>query len=107
MSATGPSYEIVGVVGDYKVDTVGEAPTPYIHYAITQRQFTGNVILARTGGDAAALLAAMRREILGLEPNAVFLDSQTMEAQVGAALLPAPTGAQPTVPAGIAPPFPP
>jgi putative ABC transport system permease protein len=101
MSATGPAYEIVGVVGDYKVDTVGEQPTPYIHYSIAQRDFTGNVLIARGGGDAAQLLASMRREVLAIEPNAVFLDSQTMDAQVDAALLPARIAAQTIVLVGI------
>jgi putative ABC transport system permease protein len=100
-SGGGTTYEVVGVANDYKVDTVGEAPTPYIHYAITQRDFTGNVLLARTSGDAAALLASMRREVLALEPNAVFLDSQTMAAQVDAALLPARLAAQTIVVVGI------
>jgi predicted permease len=93
-SVTGPEYQVVGVVGDYKVETVGENPTPYIHYALAQRQFTGEVLIARTATDAAALVTAMRREILALEPNAVFLDSQTMEAQVAASLLPARLAAQ-------------
>jgi predicted permease len=90
----GTDYDVVGVVADYKVDTVGEGPTPYIHYAVTQRDFDGYVLLARTSGDPAALLASMRREILALEPNTVFLDSQTMAAQVDAALLPARVAAQ-------------
>jgi predicted permease len=97
----GTDYEVVGVVADYKVNTVGETATPYIHYAISQRDFTGNVLLARTAGDAAALLASMRREVLALEPNAVFLDSQTMESQVSAALLPARIAAQTLVVVGI------
>ena len=101
MAATGPAYEVVGVVADYKVDTVGEAPTPYIHYAIAQRDFTGNVLLARGTGDAAVLLASMRREVLALEPNTVFLDSQTMASQVHAALLPARVAAQTIVLVGI------
>jgi len=100
-NAGGTDYEVVGVVADYKVDTVGERPTPYIHYAVSQRDFDGYVILARTSGDAAALLASMRREILGLEPNTVFLDSQTMTAQVDAALLPARLAAQTIVLVGI------
>ena len=90
----GPEFEVVGVVADYKVETVGEQSTPYIHYAIAQRAFTGNVLLARTATDPSALLAAMRREVLALEPNAVFLDSQTMDAQVDATLLPARLAAQ-------------
>ena len=44
----GPEYEVVGVVGDYKVETVGEKPTPYVHYALGQRTFTGEVLMART-----------------------------------------------------------
>ena len=100
-SGGGTDYEVVGVVADYKVDTVGEGPTPYIHYALAQRTFTGDVLLARTSGDAAALLASMRREVLALEPNTVFLDSQTMTAQVSAALLPARVAAQTIVLVGV------
>jgi putative ABC transport system permease protein len=100
-TATGPVYEVVGVVGDYKVETVGERANPYIHYALSQRDFTGNVFIASTATDAGALLSAMRREILSLEPNAVFLDNQTMDAQVNAALLPARLAAQTSSLVGI------
>lgn len=93
-TADGPEFEVIGVTADYKVETVGEQPTPYIHYALGQRQFTGEVLIARTSADAGALLAAMRREVLALEPNAVFLDNQTMAAQVAANLLPARLAAQ-------------
>jgi macrolide transport system ATP-binding/permease protein len=93
-TADGPEYQVVGVVADYKVDTVGERPTPYIHYALSQRAFTGEVIMARTQANAATLVNTIRREILALEPNAVFLDSQTMDAQVDMALLPARLAAQ-------------
>jgi predicted permease len=90
----GPEYEVVGVVGDYKVETVGEAPTPYIHYALNQRAFTGEVFLVRTAADPDALLTAMRRELLALEPGTVFLESQTMQTQVDVTLLPARLAAQ-------------
>jgi predicted permease len=93
-TADGSAFEVVGVVADYKVETVGEKPTPYIHYALGERRWTGEVLIARTAADPAALVTAMRREILSLEPNAVFLDSQTMEAQVAASLLPARLAAQ-------------
>jgi predicted permease len=90
----GPEFEVVGIVADYKVETVGEAPTPYIHYPLVQRPFTGEVLLARSTLNPEALLAAMRKEILALEPAAVFLESQTMERQVDATLLPARLAAQ-------------
>jgi predicted permease len=93
-TADGTEFHVAGVVADYKVDTVGEKPTPYIHYALSQGSVTGLVVLARTQGNAGALLQTMRREILALEPNAVFLDSQTMDAQVDMTLLPARLAAQ-------------
>jgi predicted permease len=89
----GVDYEIVGVCADYKVNTIGEPATPYIHYA--NAQFVGRdaEVVARTHGNADALLTAMRRELTALEPHIVFLDSQTMETQLGATLLPARAGA--------------
>ena len=90
----GPEFEVVGVVADYKVETIGEAPRPYIHYPLRQRAFTGDVLLARSALDPEALLAAIRREILTLEPATVILESQTMERQVDATLLPARLAAQ-------------
>jgi predicted permease len=90
----GPEFQIVGVVGDYKVETVGESSTPYVHFALAQHASTGEVLIARTAGDPSALLAAARREMLALEPNAIFLDNQTMEGQVAASLLPARVAAQ-------------
>lgn len=92
-SLDGPAFEIVGVSADYKVSTLGEKPTPYVHFAYAQRPSAGEAIMARGRGDAGTLLAAMRRELLALEPNIVFLDDQTLEAQVSTTLMPARLGA--------------
>ena len=89
----GPEYTVVGVTADYKISTIGEAPTPYIHYAVSQEPNRGEEIVARTSADAGALLTTIRRELTAMEPNIVFLDSQTMDGQVGATLLPARFGA--------------
>ena len=100
-NAEGTEFQIVGVVGDYKVESIGEKPTPYIHYSMHQRPFTGEVLLARSSGDATALLAAMRREVLALEPQAVIIEGQTMTAQVEATLTPARLAAQTATIVGI------
>lgn len=89
----GREYQVVGVTADYKVSTVDEVSTPYIHYAVSQRFNAGEQFIARTRSDAGALLNAMRRELTALEPNVLFLDQQTMDAQVAATLLPAKAGA--------------
>jgi len=89
----GPDVEIVGIATDHKVSSLGEAPTPYIHYAGSQQLDSNETILVRGRGDAAATLNTVRREIAAIEPNTVFLDNQTMDAQVAATLLPARLGA--------------
>ena len=89
----GPEFTVVGLAANYRVNTVGEETTPYIHFAAEQRASTSYEILARTGGDAGPLLASMRRALLSLDPNLVFLQNQTMQNQVGATLFPAKAGA--------------
>jgi predicted permease len=84
----GPAFQIVGVSADHKVVTVGEAPTPFIQVARSQQPNPYNVLIARTRGDTSTLLRDMRRELLALEPNLVFFENQTMEAEVGATLFP-------------------
>ena len=92
-NSDGPVFEIIGVAADHKVRTVTEAPTPFVHVARTQRPNPYSFVIARTRGDAATLLRDMRRELLSIEPNLVFVENQTMEAEVGATLFPARAGA--------------
>ncbi len=91
--ASGPEYQIVGVATDHKVTSVGEAPTPFLHLARAQRPGPYACVIARTGGDADALLRDMRRTLLQLEPNLVFVENQTMEGEMATTLFPARAGA--------------
>jgi predicted permease len=84
----GPAFRIVGVSADHKVLTLSERPTPFLHVARSQRPASYSAIIARTRGDAAALLRDMRRALVTLDPNVVFIENQTMEAEVDATLLP-------------------
>jgi len=84
----GPAIQIVGVSADHKVVTMSEAPTPLLHTARNQRPGSYNAIIARTRGDAGTLLRDMRREMLALDPNVVFIENQTMETEVDTTLLP-------------------
>src|SRR4029077_2358582 len=84
----GPPFEIVGVTADHKVRTLSEPPTPFLHIAFTQRPSGYAAIVPRTRGDAPALLREMRKELLSLDPNIVFVENQTMETQVDATLFP-------------------
>ena len=84
----GPEFQIVGVSADHKVLTVGEPPTPFLHVARTQRPNSYSAIIARTRGDASTLLRDMRRELLAMEPNLVFVENGTMAAEIATTLFP-------------------
>jgi putative ABC transport system permease protein len=83
---TGRAFQVVGVSADHKVSTIGEGPTPFIHVARRQQPNSYEIVIARTHGDAASLLRDMRRELIGIEPNLVFVENQTMEGEVAATL---------------------
>lgn len=61
--------EIVGIVRDHKIDTIGEAPKSVVFYPYAQRPRRLTVI-ARTTGNPAATLPAFRAAIGELDPTA-------------------------------------
>ncbi|HET9705824.1 MAG TPA: ABC transporter permease [Vicinamibacterales bacterium] len=88
------TYRIVGVNRDHKQHGVLERPYPFAYFADSQRPNpTYKIIVARTGGGAEALLAAMRRELLAMESGLVFMGNSTMEQTMGLSLMPARVGA--------------
>jgi predicted permease len=91
-AADGPVFEVIGVAADHRIQTVGEQPQPYVHFATGQQSNSYQVVVARTTGDARPLVEEIRRALTSLEPNIPILDSQTMDAQVAATLLPVRVG---------------
>jgi putative ABC transport system permease protein len=91
--SSGISYEIVGVVADHKMRTMGELPQPAIYFSTAQNFNSYDVVVARTRGDEHATLAAMRQALLAMEPNLLFMDNSTMREQASAMMLPVQVGA--------------
>ena len=87
------TYRVVGINRDHKRHGVLEAAAPFIYYAEAQRPSRYNFLVARTAGDANALVQAMRRELLAMEPSLVFMSANTMEQNLGLSLMPARAGA--------------
>ncbi len=85
---SGRSFEVVGVVANHTLQTVGETPQPAIYFSTTQRPSGYNVIVARTAGDDGALVSRMRETLLGLEPDLLLMESQTMKGQMQGMLFP-------------------
>jgi predicted permease len=91
--ASAKQFEVVGVVADHKVHAIGERPTPYLHFAAAQQPAPYNTIVARTRGNADQTLAAIRRELLAMEPTLVFIRNETMATSLATSLLPERVGA--------------
>jgi predicted permease len=87
-------HEIVGVVRDHKVRSVGEEPRPYLHLPTPPGR---NVSLAvRSSIPAEAALPMLRAAVLKLEPDVVFTEdvpaaevaaTTVAPTRIGAALL--------------------
>ena len=85
---SGRGFEIVGVVANHTLQTVGETPQPAIYFSRTQQPSGYNVMVARTASDDTALVARMREMLLALEPDLLLMESQTMKAQMQGMLFP-------------------
>jgi putative ABC transport system permease protein len=77
---------IVGVVGDFKLNSLDRKPFPEIFWSLRQTQW-GNVwIMVRTKSDLFQLLAALRQKIQDFDSDLPMLDVQTMNQVVADSL---------------------
>ena len=78
---------VVGVVGDAKVSSVLEDPTPILYLSVEQRGlFPVLTVVVRTDGDAALLLPALRGALREVGPALPLDRLTTREAHLGDAL---------------------
>jgi predicted permease len=78
--------EIVGVVGDVKIDSATDPMEP-VFYLSTGRSFgTQAYVIARTSGDPVSLLIPMRDELRAIEATVPILSLTTLEQHVAGAL---------------------
>lgn len=88
----GDPYQIVGVVADYKINTPGESPKPYLHLPLDRRTTFGNYIV-RTRTAAGPLVPVLERELRTIDPELVFLDRGTLRDLADVRLFPVRAGA--------------
>lgn len=88
----GKPFEVVGIVADHKLQTVGEKPLPAMFLAAAQRPSEFYYIVARRPGDERTLLAEMRQVMLSIDPNLLLLETHTMREHMSVMLLPATAG---------------
>jgi predicted lysophospholipase L1 biosynthesis ABC-type transport system permease subunit len=89
----GPWREIVGVVGDSTYAELGEASLPVAYLPVAQQYESGMTLYLRASVPPASLIAGLRREIQGLEPNLPVADIKTLTDTIGTSLYGARMGA--------------
>ena len=85
---------VVGVVGDHKVRSVGEAQRSFVHFPFAQRGNTSAYLLARSSrGGADALVQGLRRLALELDPELALTQTTTLAEFQSVTLYPVRMGA--------------
>jgi putative ABC transport system permease protein len=75
-------FTVVGVVKNSKVNSLSEAPTPFIYLPLYQVYNASMLICARTAGNPMLLSAAVDRTIHELNANLVLYDVTTLQNRV-------------------------
>jgi predicted permease len=74
----GRSFTVVGVAGDGKYLQLTEAPKPHFYLSVFQSFVPAMTIHLRTAGNPAALTAALRREMQGLDADLPLTGVKTL-----------------------------
>jgi len=83
-----PFWEIVGVAGDGKYNSLGEATQPAFYRPMLRDYNTSAALVARTTGDPKAAIAALRGELLALDPTLPTYDVRTLSDHLNVPLFP-------------------
>ena len=76
-------FEIVGVAADERFLGPQEATDPATYFPLAQFTLSDMYVLARTTGDPAAFVAALRREVAALDPDVPLDNARTMDQALG------------------------
>jgi putative ABC transport system permease protein len=75
-----PPVEIIGIVGDVKLDTLDEAAEPTVYWPHSELALPGMTLVIRTSGDPLNVVAAAREAIHSLDPEQPITDISAMES---------------------------
>jgi predicted permease len=87
-SFDGEPYEIVGVVEDYKVNTPGEDPTPYLHFPARPSTALFANFIVRTETPIASEVRRLEQVFTDLDADIVFLQTGPLRDLMDVRLLP-------------------
>jgi len=82
ISVAGFEFEIVGVVGDARLNSLKETMSRTVYYPAFTALLANQRLCVRAMGDAGALIAAIRNEVRRLDPNVPVYDIKTFADQI-------------------------
>jgi putative ABC transport system permease protein len=82
-------YQIIGVAKTGKYWTIGEPPSPFVWFPLSQEIWGRVSLVAQTEGDPSRLIGEIRGEIKRMDANLPVTDARTMTEHLGSSLAPA------------------
>ncbi len=76
---TGPTVEVVGVVGNVKQESLGEDSTPSLFRPLGQSYRSSASLVVQTEGNPAAVADPIRRAIREINPNIPLFNQKTID----------------------------
>ncbi len=81
-----PPVEIIGIVGDVKLDSLDRAVEPTVYWPHSELALPGMTLVSRTSGDPSNVAAAAQAAIHSLDPEQPITDLSTMEGWLGSSM---------------------
>jgi predicted permease len=91
--ADGTAIEVVGLVATAKIRTIAEDPRPFVYFPLAQAPTESVWLVARTAGDAGALVGAMMRAVREVDPDVFVTAQKTLASMIQVQTLPIGLGA--------------
>jgi predicted permease len=87
--STDPLWQIIGVCGDGKYNTLGEAPQPAVFRPELRDYDTVSTLVARVRGSPSSAISDLRHEFQKLDPTLPLYDVKTLTEHMQLPLFPA------------------
>jgi predicted permease len=78
----GPTFEVVGVTADVRIDSLTDPPGPRIYFSFAQRFHPRETLEVRTAAAPAALAPALREAVGAAHPDVSIVDLMPLDEQV-------------------------
>ncbi len=80
------SYEIVGVVGDVRHDSLASTPVEFFYLSANQRALSSATIVTRTAGASPMLGSALRQRVRAIDAGLPVTHVRTMDEVIGTSI---------------------